>query len=191
MNLIHATRHFSITAVVMTAVMLFIMACQSNKDQTHPEISDKDSLPLLSSRGVSTLISDSGIISYKIIAEYWDIYDKKDPSYWAFEKGLFIEKYDKSMNVEAYISCDTAYYYDKKKLWELRGRVFVKNTKMETFKTSILYWDQGKHEIYSDQYMEIEGEHRLAGYNFRSNEEMTDYRIHSSKGDFPFKDEEM
>ena len=86
-----------------------------------------------------------------------------------------------------FISCDTAYYFDKKKLWELRGRVFVKNLKGESFKTTLLYWDQVSHEIYSDHYMQINGENKLDGYNFRSNEQMTDYRIYSSKGNFPFK----
>ena len=35
--------------------------------------------------------------------------------------------------------------------------------------------------------MQINGENKLDGYNFRSNEQMTDYKIYSSKGDFPFK----
>ena len=38
--------------------------------------------------------------------------------------------------------------------------------------------------------MEIDGDTRkLAGYNFSSNEEMTDYIIHASKGQFPVKDD--
>lgn len=180
------THKFSITAVILAAVMLFIStSCQNEGDKTYTSIGVRDSLPILKSVGVSTLISDSGIVQYKIISEDWFIYDKKEPSYWSFEKGMFIEKYDKNHNVETFICCDTAYYYDQKKLWELRGRVFVKNLKGESFKTSLLYWDQIEHEIYSDQYMQISGENKLEGYNFRSNEQMTDYRIHSSKGDFP------
>ncbi len=183
------TKHLSITAVVLTAVMLFFtQSCKNDNDKLAPAVENRDSMPILKSIGVSTLISDSGIISYKIISEDWFVYDKKTPSYWAFEKGLFIEKFNTSHEVEAYISCDTAYYYDKKKLWELRGRVLVKNQKNETFKTSLLFWDQNKHEIYSDRFMKIEGETELQGYNFRSNEQMTDYRIHSSAGAFPFEE---
>ncbi len=182
------TYKFSIIAVVSAAFMLFInTACQSDSEKEYTAIGIRDSLPILKSIGVSTLISDSGIIQYKIISEDWFIYDKKEPSFWSFEKGLFIEKYDKNFKVETFISCDTAYYFDKKKLWELRGRVFVKNLKGESFKTTLLYWDQVSHEIYSDHYMQINGENKLDGYNFRSNEQMTDYRIYSSKGNFPFK----
>ena len=76
-------------------------------------------------------------------SSYWYLlYDKKEPPYWSFEKGMFIEKFDENYHVEAFISADTAYYFETKKLWELRGRVFVKNIKGETFKTSLLYWDQ-------------------------------------------------
>ncbi len=187
MNHNRITQSFSITAVILTAVMLvFMQSCKEEENLNAPVIENRDSLPILKSMGVSTLISDSGIIRYKIISEDWFIFDKKDPTYWSFEKGLFIEKFDESYHVEAFINCDTAYYYDQMRLWELRGRVFVKNIKGETFKTSLLFWNQAEHRIYSDRYMEIDGESQdLSGYDFSSNEQMTEYIIHSSKGAFP------
>lgn len=151
----------------------------------------RDSLPWLKSLGVSTLISDSGIIRYKLISEDWYLYDKKEPTYWSFEKGLFIEKFNEEFHVEAFISCDTAYFFDRMQLWELRGRVFIKNLKGETFRTSLLYWNQSTHVVYSPAYMEIDGETQaLSGYDFRSNEQMTDYLIHQSKGKFPLTEKE-
>ncbi|MCQ2256594.1 MAG: LPS export ABC transporter periplasmic protein LptC [Bacteroidaceae bacterium] len=181
---------FSIAAVALTAAMLLsLQSCDNNSKKEGPDIGERDSLPFLRTEGVSSLISDSGIIRYKIIAEEWLMYDKKTPPYQAFEKGLFIERFNESYKVDAFISCDTAYYYDEKRLWELRGRVLVKNLKGETFKTSLLYWDGYSHRIYSERYMEIDGETRkLSGYNFSSNEQMTDYIIHSSKGEFPLKE---
>lgn len=166
--------------------LMGLFSCQEDDHSGKPVVSNRDSLPILVSKGVSTLISDSGIIRYKIISEDWFIYDKKDPTYWSFEKGLFIEKFDEQFHVEAFINCDTAYYFDAMKLWELRGRVCVKNLKGETFKTSLLYWDNANHTIYSPAYMVIDGiEQDLDGYDFRSNETLTDYLIHSSSGAFP------
>lgn len=180
------TQISSIAAVIMAAATLSLQSCSEDEKAVGPDIGVRDSLPTLQSIGVSTLISDSGIIRYKIIAEEWYIYDKKDPQYWSFEKGLFIERFNETYEVDAFISCDTAYFYNQKSLWELRGRVLVKNLKGETFKTSLLFWDQRAHRIYSTEFMEIDGEqHKLAGYDFSSNEEMTDYVIHSSKGQFP------
>ena len=179
-------------AVIMAAIGMFcISACSDNEQNTGVEVGFRDSLPILKSVGVSTLISDSGVIRYKMISEDWYIYDKTDPTYWSFEKGMFIEKFNESHHVDAFISCDTAYYYDQKQLWELRGRVLVRNLKGETFKTSLLFWDQYEHRIYSSEYMEIDGEtNKLSGYNFSSNEQMTDYVIHQSKGEFPMSEDD-
>lgn len=177
----------------MAAITVFSTATSCNGDETAyaAAITDRDSLPVLVNKGVSTVISDSGIIRYKIIAEEWSVYDKRNPPHWAFEKGLFLEKFSPNYQVDAFITCDTAYYYDQKRLWELRGRVVVKNLKGETFKTSLLFWDQNMHQIYSDRYMEINGENdRLTGYDFQSDEQMTNYIIHRSTGAFPLKDKE-
>ena len=181
------TRIFSLTSFFSSLCLFIILSsCDKEEKRTGPVISHRDSLPILKSRGVSTLISDSGIIRYKIIAEDWFIYDKKNPTYWSFEKGIFVEKFNPNYHVEAFICADTAYYFDQQRLWELRGRVMVKNLKGETFKTSLLYWDQNQHRIYSPEYMEIRGlEQQLSGYDFASNESMTNYIIHSSKGAFP------
>ena len=166
--------------------LMGLLSCQSEDGANLPNVENRDSLPVLKSYGISTLISDSGIIRYKIIAEDWFVYDRTTPHRWSFEKGLFLEKFDQQFHVEAYINCDTAYYYEEIRTWELRGRVLVKNTKGETFKTSLLYWDMNTHIIHSPAYMKVDGiEQDLDGYNFRSNEQMTDYIIHSSSGAFP------
>ena len=176
---------------ILLPLLFFLLSCNNDKDNGAPVITDRTALPVLKSQAVSTLISDSGVVSYKIIAEDWFIYDQTTPTYWSLEKGMFIEKYNKQHEVEAYISCDTAYYFDADRLWELRGRVLVRNIKGETFKTSLLYWNQVEHQIYSDRYMEIDGiDQDLSGYDFRSNESLTQYTIHKSVGAFPMSEED-
>lgn len=182
-------------AVVMTAAVLFLSSsCRNEEDANAPIIQRNDSLPFLRTEGVSTLISDSGVIRYKMVAEEWLIYNKERDlsyhSYWAFLKGIFLEKFNEEYHIDAFITADTAYYHTQEHLWELRGRVEVKNLKGETFRTSLLYWNQYEHRIYSERYMEIDGlEQQLSGYNFSSNESMTDYIIRSSQGAFPLKDD--
>lgn len=193
MQFIKLTHIFSTTAAFTTAVLLLLLsACNEGTEKVGPDVDNRDTLPVIKSIGVSTLISDSGIIRYKIIAEEWFMYDKRTPTFWSFEKGLFIEKFDEHYHVEAFITADTAYYFDQKRLWELRGRVFVKNLKGETFKTELLYWDQQARLLYSPAFMAIDGEtQKLSGYDFKSNEQMTDYSIHSSVGAFPLKEDEQ
>lgn len=102
-----------------------VLACQGEKEHTAAAIYDKDSVSMMTSYGVNTLISDSGIMKYRIVAEEWEVNTVRNPSRWIFHKGLFMEQFDKKFQIQAFVQCDTAYYYDQKRLWELRGRVRI------------------------------------------------------------------
>ena len=176
-------------ALFAVVVPLFVISC-SDKQISGIAIDNRDSLAVMSTYGVSTVISDSGRISYKIDTEEWLIFDKRTPPYWAFEKGVYLEKYDYDMNVEATIKCDTAYYYNEQKLWKLIGNVDIRNPKNERFFTDLMYWDQGKEKIYSDAYIKIEQEDQTTeGIGFSSNQSMTLWEIKNTKGIYTIKDE--
>lgn len=51
-------------------------------------ITERDSLPVMTTLGVTTLISDSGVTRYRVNTEEWMMYDRKKPSYWAFASRL-------------------------------------------------------------------------------------------------------
>ena len=124
----------NITAVSLAAVMFVLLTgCSNQKKNFTEEILNRDSLPTMQSLGVTTLISDSGITRYKIVAEEWNIFDKKNPPYWAFEKGVYLEKFDTLLRIDANILADTAYYFEKKKLWELRGNVKILSLQGDKF----------------------------------------------------------
>ena len=55
-------------------------------------ITCRDSVPVMVTRDVSTYISDSGVVRYKIITDEWKVYDRLDPSRWTFEQGIYLEK---------------------------------------------------------------------------------------------------
>ena len=172
------------TIALPAIVVLFsLLSCNSEKKSTAAPIEEPDSIPYLSTYGVTTLISDSGRISYRIEAEEWLIYEKRNPKYWAFEKGAYLEKYDDSLRVEATIKSDTAYSYSEKKLWKLIANVDIKNQKGEKFFTDLLYWSQEDGSIYSDKYIKIEQKEQITtGIGFRSNQELTDWEILSTEG---------
>ena len=141
-------------------------------------IDENDSLPDMVSTGVTTLISDSGLIRYKLITDEWLIYTKRNPSFWAFEKGVYLEKFDSLFRVDGSIKADTAYFYDAKKLWELKGNVHIQNQNGDKFDTQQMFWDQTQERIYSDKFIRIEQlDDILTGIGFESNQTMTDYRI--------------
>ena len=180
----------NITAAFLAAVMFVLFPACSGKNKNLAEaISENDTLPSMTSLGVTTLISDSGITRYKIVAEEWLIHDKKNPPYWAFEKGVYLEKFDTLFRIDASIKADTAYYYDKKKLWELKGNVQILSQRGDKFQTELLFWDEKKEKVYSDKYIQIEQEDKvLRGYGFESNQDLTEYEIKNTTGIFTIED---
>lgn len=185
-------RCLSITIAFGAVVMLLLFsACSGRKKDMGEAITERDSLPVMDTKGVMTLISDSGVTRYRINTEEWLVFDRKKPSYWSFEKGMFLEKFDSVYNVEASIKADTAYYYDKQKLWKLMSNVDIQNMKGERFETDLLYWDQNKHTVYSDRFIRIEQPDRIiTGHGFDSNEQMTVYTIRKPEGIFYVDDED-
>lgn len=165
--------------------MLGFLSCSQEVEHTAAAIYDRDSVSMMTSYGVNTLISDSGVIKYKIVTERWDVNTIKQPTRWTFEKGLFMEQFDEKFHVEAYIQADTAWYYDQLKLWELRGRVRIRNVNGLIFNSEELFWDGLKHELYSNKFSKvITPERTLQGTYFRSDERMTKYTVSNSKGSF-------
>lgn len=173
----------------MVMFILLSVACSGRKKIVGEAITERDSLPIMETKGVSTLISDSGIIRYRLQAEDWRVFDKKKPPYWAFEEGVYLETFDTLFQMEANIKADTAYYYEKQKLWKLMGNVVIRNLKGEKFNTELLYWDQNTEKVYSDRFIRIEQPDRIiTGRGFDSNQQMTKYTIHKPEGIFYLED---
>ena len=183
------SKYLHTTTAIAVVVLLFVTSCNDTQSDGI-SIEQRDSLAMMSTYGVSTVISDSGRISYRIDTDEWLIFDRRNPPYWAFEKGVYLEKYDREMNVEATIKCDTAYYYSEMKLWKLIGNVDIRNPKNERFYTELMYWDQEKEKIYSEAYIKIEQEDQVTeGVGFSSNQNMTQWEIKNTKGIYAVKDE--
>nr|WP_081832027.1 LPS export ABC transporter periplasmic protein LptC [Prevotella sp. P6B1] len=177
-----------IIAIAAFAAMILV-GCTEVQEHTAPAIRDRDSVSVMTSYGVNTLISDSGVIKYKIVTERWDVNTVKNPSYWYFERGVFFEQFDEKFHVEAYIQADTAWYYDQQKLWHLRGRVRIRNINGLIFQSEELFWDGVRHEIYSNVYSKVTTPERsMEGTYFLSDEHMSHYTVSNSKGSFTRED---
>lgn len=168
---------------------LFTTSCSKAQEHTADAINPEDSVSMMVSYGVNTLISDSGVIKYRIVTERWEVNTAKQPSRWEFMKGIFFEQFDENFHVQAYIQADTAWYFDKEQLWKLRGRVTVRNVDSLIYKSEELYWDGIRHEFYSNVFSRlVTPERTLEGTYFRSDEAMTRYNVSNSKGSFIAED---
>ncbi len=178
-----------LTPIVILLIFVLFGSCEEQKEHTAPAINDRDSVSMMTSYGVNTLISDSGVIKYKIVTERWDVNTVKQPTRWTFEKGIFLEQFDEKFHVEGYINADTAWYYDQLKLWELRGRVHIRNVNGLVFDSEELFWDGIRHEFYSHKFSKVvTPERTMQGTYFRSDEHMSHYEVTNSVGSFQSED---
>lgn len=174
----------------IVTLMILLASCEGEKEHMAAAVSENDSLPFMNAHGISTLISDSGVIRYKLVAEEWHIFNTTNPPTWVFKKGFFMERYDENMNIDLYVLADTAYLHQQH-TWELRGRVLIKNVQGTLFKTEELFWNMNEHTMWNHMPMDIfMPDRELHGTDFRSNEQMTDYFVTNSVGAMPAKDAE-
>lgn len=81
-------KHFSV--IIMGLAAMTVVSCQNAVEHTAPAVRPQDSVAVMTSYGVNTLISDSGVIKYRIVTERWEVNQTRNPSRWIFDKGLFL-----------------------------------------------------------------------------------------------------
>ena len=178
-----------ITAAITFAVVSVFFACNQRTDSIDLAFSP-DSSYTMRATGVSTLISDSGITRYRMIADEWLVFSKATEPYWYFPNGFYVEQFDTLFHPEGSVKADTAYYYTQKEEWVLIGNVKIANLQGEKFDSEKIIWNQKNERIHSDEFIRIEQKDKIiTGYGFESDQRMTRYKIFNPKGTFPIPEE--
>lgn len=175
-------------AAMLSALLLMALfpSCRDDQKVNVAARLNPDRMPTMTTVNVSTLISDSGVIQYKIVSPIWKVYDRADTPYWSFPKGLYLQKYDRFFHVVATVAADSARYFSRLRLWRLDGNVEITKVPGDLFQSQQLFWDETQGVIYSDSFMHIETPtHVLEGMGFRSNDRLTAYRVIKPQGIFP------
>lgn len=180
-----------ITIAFGAVVILFIhTACEPKAEvEKVAAITDRAAMPRLHTTNITTVISDSGITRYRIIAPVWDYYDRSDQPYWDFPMGVRFEQFDEHLKVFANLQSKYARFNQYQKLWILKGDVRMTNVKGELFESERLYWDQNLEKVYSDTVVKItQPTSIIHAVGFESNQQMTKYLFKSTTGIFPVQD---
>ena len=172
---------------LLAAVALLVMSgCGDDAKVDVASRIDSSKMPTMTTRDISTLISDSGVTQYRIVAPLWEVYDNVEHPYWRFPEGLYLRKFDRKMKVIATIAADSAIYFRDQNLWRLDGRVEVTKEPRELFLSQQVFWDQNKGIVYSDSFIHIENAtHMMEGYGFTAKQDFSGYRINKPLGIFP------
>lgn len=167
-----------ITISAILLVYIFFSCGNNNKEYTDLPY-DTESTPSVQDDSVTMLISDSGVVKYRMNTKEWLMYDRASDPHWYFPRGIYVEQFDTTFQKQSSIKADTAWNFTDRKLWHLKGNVFMDNINGDTFETEELFWDEKGQKLYSDKYIEIIQPNKLIqrGIGFESNMQMTQYKI--------------
>lgn len=139
--------------------------------------------PISESSNVDIKYSDSAVVRVRLKAQKQLNFENGDLE---FPQDIYIEFYEKDDIKSSTIEANQGTYNKEQNLYTATGEVVVKNLITgEKLETELLHWNPGKHEIYTDRYVEIttDGE-VLMGEGLKANEKFTSYRILKPTGSF-------
>lgn len=160
-----------------------------SKEEPPVVIEDRAKRPTLHAKDIQTLVSDSGVVRYRVNSPEWMVFDKAESPYWEFPSGILLERFTPQMKVDAEIKSKYAHYLTNDKLWDLRDSVKAMNLDGEHFECDQLFWDERAERIYSNGKIKITKKDRvIIGQGFESNQTLTKYTIRRPEGIFPIKE---
>lgn len=171
--------------------MLCFVQCAGKVKTNKALTSTRLEIPALHVWDVSTVISDSGITRYRLETPEWLVYDKGADPNWLFPQGIHFEKFDENLDVYAQVDADSAIYYTDPDQWVLVGNVKAVNLDGEQFETDILYIDQKRDRIHTNNQIKVtQSDKIINGVGFESNQRLSKYTILNPTGIIPIDDED-
>ena len=160
---------------------LGLASCENNMS-TITLITSSDKTPLAVEDNASIFYTDSAKTKFHLTAKRIENYGGSDP-YVIFPKGINIDFYDDSSNVNGHLDANYAIRHDNSKLMEADNNVSVLNKKGEKLNTEQLFWDANHHKIYTNKFVRIKTEKQIIyGDGLTSNEDFTQYKITNIRG---------
>jgi len=181
-----------ITLVFLLALAAFFVSCENDLKEVALLTQKGKLVPTESSTQLNVLYTDSGAMQFRLKAPLMDHYlvGVKDP-YSEFLKGVYIEHYGKGNTVKTTIKADYAIRYDVSHKMEAKYKVEIVNENGEKLKTEHVVWDEEKHKIYTDAYVEITTKREIIkGTGMEANEDFSEWEIKNVSGTLPLDEKQ-
>lgn len=182
-NLLFITRPLLVVVMIVAA-----SACQ-NDMQTILKLQNEKKEPLLTTRNLDMIYTDSGKLEARVRAPLMLSFSEEESPYTEFPEGIHVEVFDQDTLVRGEITAKYAIYHEKQKLWEGRGDVVGINKLGDRINTEQLFWDEQNQKIYTHTVARITkvnkgviiGENGLESYLEEG--DFTLFSLYNSKGD--------
>jgi LPS export ABC transporter protein LptC len=163
-------------------IALFSLASCENNLKTVSLITSNDKNLLDVEENASIFYTDSAKTKFHLTSPRIENYGGSDP-YQVFPKGLNIDFYDDSANINGHLDAEYAIRHVNSKLIEADNNVNVLNRKGERLNTEQLFWDDTKQKIYTNKFVRIKTTKQIIyGDGLVSNEDFTQYKITNIRG---------
>lgn len=167
-----------------------LLSCENSIKEVQ-DITSHEKAPERSGKDVEFIFTDSTRIKYRAFAVEFIEVKTEDAEFQDFPKGGKITSYDDDGTVAGQIEANYAKHFVSDQLWELRNKVVAVSDDGKTINTELMYWDQGKGLIYSDQYVRIIDNNGqvLEGNSFTSDDKMNNIILKNVTGEVYLNDE--
>ncbi len=165
------------------------LSCENDVKDVQ-ELANTQNLPLQQGKQVEYIFTDSTRIQYRAFAVEFVESETESGKVNEFPKGGKFISYNKSGAVEWKIQANYAIHTEADQIWELRNDVVATSDDGKTINTELLFWNQKKKIIYSNQYTRIitnDGQ-VLEGQSFTSDEDMNAIRMKNVSGEIFLED---
>jgi LPS export ABC transporter protein LptC len=166
-------------------LLLCVIAFGCNGTDTKEPLEYKG--PLSEAENVELYYSENDKVKVKMVAELLYEFESGDRE---FPKGVYMEFFDETGNIESTLKANEAYYFKKEDQWRGRGNVEVKNLeKNEQLNTEELFWKPKEKKIFNDVFVTIRRQGDVIyGEGLEAKEDMSDYVIKKPAAEFEVKE---
>jgi LPS export ABC transporter protein LptC len=170
-------------------VSVFILSCERKMEVIKK--SDILSLPTLTVKYDTTIVTDSSKLQLIMYAQIIERYPNINPPYAEFRKGIKVLFYNGHPSPIGSFTSKYAKFLENKRLWELKDSVVAVNEKNEKLETELLYWDQEKELIYTDRAVRITYQDEIViGIGMKSDPKFTNWWIRDVSATIPISEYE-
>lgn len=179
-----------IKSIVILSGITMLLSCENNIKEVE-NLTSKDQTPELSGKKVEFIHTDSTRIKYRAFAVEFHQVKTEENEYNEFPKGGKLTTYEEDGTPSGQIMAKYAKQFVKDELWELRNNVVAVSLDGDTINSELMYWDQKKKLVYSDQYVRITTKDGqvMEGTNFHSDEKMNNIVMKKVTGEVYLSDE--
>ncbi len=181
-KILQQIKSLGIAALILGAAILFF-ACENNTLDEVKAFTSPENLPVLEASNFETMVTDSGVVRYHVMAPKLLQFETDKDSYTEFPDGMRLVKYDEHENITSSITANYAKEFVGEKKWEVKNNVIATNAQGDTLKTEHLIYEEDKEKIYTEEFVRIiRPDQIITGVGFESDESMQNWRIKNPKG---------